>query len=85
MRPPSLSDDAATTLEVLRQQAMDGYRLQSRTALKPEDLFKALRELQSQDLVLIKGPFAPDRIGDIYVSVLPAALQLADFLISSRR
>jgi hypothetical protein len=85
MKPAALTEPAARTLEVLRQRAMDGYSLQSRTALKPDVLYNALRELQGQDLVLIKGPFDPERIGDIYVSVLPGALQLADYLISSRR
>ena len=85
MRAPTLSEEATRTLEVVRQRAMDGYMLRSRTSLEADVLYKALRELQAQDLVSIKGSLAPDSIGDVFVSVPPNALGMADYVISSQR
>jgi hypothetical protein len=81
MRAPNLTEDALKVLQPLRERAMDGYSLRSRTGLTPDQLAQALLELRSQDLIIIKGELIPDRIGEAYVYVPPDALGYADVLL----
>jgi hypothetical protein len=85
MRAPNLSENALKVLQPLRERAMDGYSLQSRTGLTPDELATALQELRSQELIIVKGELIPDRIGDAYCYVPPDALGYADVLLGRIR
>jgi hypothetical protein len=64
---------------------MDGYTLGSRSGLPLDKLAAALRELRAQDLVIIKGDFSADKVGEAYIYVPPDALGYADMVLGRAR
>lgn len=79
----TLSGGAARILRVLRERAMDGYTLMSRTSLQGEEFEKALNELIKLSLVNVKGEAYGPAIGEAYLWVPPDAKRYADFLLSN--
>lgn len=78
---PQVSDDALKVLLALRESAAEGYGLMSKTQLSPDALIKALRELQNQGIIFVKGELEPARVGDAYASVRPSARGFADMIV----
>lgn len=76
-----LDGDDLKVLGALREQAMDGYTLQSKTNLKGEELGAPLRKLVGQALVKVSGDLTPDRIGESFFSVPIDAVGYADSLL----
>jgi len=85
MQPPTLSDDALKVLRAVRDRALDGYNLMSKTGLDPQKLYQAISQLVAEDLVSIRGDLNPDLIGDVYLVVPPTAFGYADLLLGQLR
>lgn len=67
---PNFSPEALRVLDVLGEEAADGYTVMSKAGLTPEQLVSALKEIPPS-LVMVKGQLIPDRVGDAYL-VLPS-------------
>jgi hypothetical protein len=76
----SFSELALRVLNVLSEQASDGYTVMSKAKLTPEQLVEALREIPP-DLLTVKGELIPDRIGDAYLVLPPYARAYANSLV----
>jgi predicted transcriptional regulator len=81
----TLDDDSAAVLRALRERAMDGYTLLSKTSLDPEKLNKALQELQSAGIVMVKGELSANNVGDAYLYVPTDQKGYVDMLIGNFR
>lgn len=85
---PTLSENALRILHELRERAMDGYTVMSRTRLSQEELREALKEfsqLSGPPLVKVKGDASGPAVGAAYLWVPPDAKGDADFLLGNRR
>lgn len=86
MTPVMESNDpkerALRVVSVLRDSAMDGYRLMSRTSLDEDSLVATLLDLQS--IIGVKGELSRDKVGAAYLFVRPDARQMADMMLASR-
>jgi len=76
------TDQALRVLDVLGEQAGDGYTVMSKAGLKPDELVRALKEIP-QDLVMVKGEPIPDRVGEAYLVLQPNARAYANSLVRS--
>ena len=76
------SAEALRVLDVLGEQACDGYTAMSRAGLTPQQLVDALKEIPT-DLVTVKGELIPDRVGDAYLVLQPNARAYANSLVRS--
>jgi hypothetical protein len=85
MQPPVMSDDALKILRALRERALDGYSLMSKTGLGPQKLYEGVRELVAENVVNLKGDLNPDLIGEAYLVVPPTAFGYADLLLGQFR
>ncbi len=68
-------------LRAVRDRALDGYSLLSKTGLAPVQLVDALVALQSKGLVIVKGELAPNAVGDSIIAVPPDAIGDVDNLL----
>jgi len=75
-------DTKLRVVSVLRDSAMDGYRLMSRTGLDEEALSAVLLELQS--VIGVKGELSAKKVGEAYLYVRPEARDMADMMLASR-
>ncbi len=80
MAGPSLTNEALKVLLALRDSALDGYSLLSKTGLQRNTLVTALSELLARNIVIVKGELEKDRVGDVYVSVRPSARGYTEML-----
>lgn len=80
--PIDPKERALRVVSVLRNSAMDGYRLMSRTELDEAALIQTLLELQS--IVGVKGELTPEKVGTAYLFVRPEARDMADMMLASR-
>lgn len=78
---PTLSEDAFKILRPLRERAMDGYSLMSRTGLDQQKLYEGIRELVTLDVVKLKGDLNPEFIGEAYLAVPPTVFGYVDMLL----
>ena len=69
---PELSPEAKRVLYVVSGEASDGYALQRKTGLDPEELVHALKELLVESTIQIEGGLDAGRIGRTYVWVPPS-------------
>ncbi len=79
--PPQVSDDALAVLRGVSERAMDGYMLQSLTGLDPQKLGTAVRELEQQGLVVVKGQSSTSAVSEAYVYVPPSVRQRVAYLL----
>ncbi len=82
---PTLSDEASKILRALRDRALDGYSLMSKTGLGPEQLYEGIRELVALDVVSLKGDLNPELIGEAYLVVPPTVFGYVDMLLGQVR
>ena len=75
-------DPKLRVISVLRDSAMDGYRLMSRTGLDEGTLSAVLLELQS--IIGVKGELSTKKVGEAYLYVRPEARDMADMMLASR-
>jgi hypothetical protein len=73
-----LHADARPVLEVIRDQALDGYALMSRTGLGFDQLKAAVTALVRSKLVAVTGSLDRERFGDSMFSVPIDAVGDAD-------
>jgi DNA-binding IclR family transcriptional regulator len=85
MQAPTLSDEALKVLRALRERALDGYSLMSKTGLDRTKLYEGIRELVGLDLVNLKGDLNPELIGEAYLVVPPSVFGYADMLLGQLR
>lgn len=85
MQTPTLSDEALKVLRALRERALDGYSLMSKTGLDRTKLYEGIRELVGLDLVNLKGDLNPELIGEAYLVVPPSVFGYADMLLGQLR
>ena len=85
MQLPVLSDEALKVLRALRERALDGYSLMSRTGLDRTQLYEGIRELVGLDLVNLNGDLNPELIGEAYLVVPPTVFGYADMLLGQLR
>jgi len=78
-----VSDAKLRIVGVLRDSAMDGYRLMSRTGLDEDTLSAILLELQS--IIGVKGELSAKKVGEAYLYVRPEARDMADMMLASRQ
>jgi hypothetical protein len=81
----TLDDDSAAVLRALRERAMDGYSLLSRTGLDPVKLINALQQLQSVGVVSVKGELNASNVGDAYLFVPTDQKGYVDALLGTFR
>ena len=63
--PQKFSPEALRVLDVLGEQASDGYTVMSKARLTPEQLVSALKEIPT-NLVMVKGELIPDRAKEAF-------------------
>ncbi len=80
--PQKFSPEALRVLDVLGEQASDGYTVMSKARLTPEQLVSALKEIPT-NLVMVKGELIPDRVGEAYLVLPPNARAYANSLVRS--
>jgi len=78
---PILSATALRLLSEIVREAGDGYTLMSRSGLKGPEFEKAVGELLSRSLILVKGDTSGDRLGESYFYVPLGAQGRADYLL----
>ena len=76
-----LSEGALAVLREVVGRPMDGYTVMSRTRLTPDDLVKALHELDRYSLIQVIGEKRAPDVGEAYVWVSPDVKGYADFLL----
>jgi hypothetical protein len=81
MAAPDVQEHALRVVRVLRESAMDGYRLMARTGLQPGDLVTAVASIPS--VIGVKGELIDSRIGEAYLFVLPNAMGVADLMVKN--
>jgi hypothetical protein len=74
---PELTPQAKRILHVVNKEASDGYALQSRTGLNPDELVNGLKELLADSIIQIEGGLDPERIGRTYIWVPPSRKRYA--------
>ncbi len=72
-----LSPKAKHILYVVNKEASDGYALQSKTGLNPNELVDGLKELLADRIIQIEGGLDPERIGRTYIWVPPSRKRYA--------
>ena len=82
---PTLSDEATKILHALRERALDGYSLMSRTGLDRQKLYEGIRELVGLDVVSFRGDLNPELIGEAYLIVPPTVFGYVDMLLGQVR
>ena len=82
---PPISDDASKVLRALRERALDGYSLMSKTGLDRQKLYEGIRELVALDVVNLKGDLNPELIGEAYLVVPPTVFGYVDMLLGQVR
>jgi hypothetical protein len=76
-----VQQNALKVVRVLRESAMDGYKLMDRTGLAAGDLVSAVSSIPT--VVGVKGQLIADRIGEAYLFVLPNALGVAEMMVKN--
>ena len=70
---PALSEQAMKLLSEITRESGDGYTLMSRTGLNRADFQAAVKQLQEQGVIEVKGDTSVKRVGEAYFYVpLPA-------------
>jgi hypothetical protein len=82
MQQQKFSPQALRVLDVLSEQASDGYTVMSKAGLTADQLVQALKEIPT-DLLIIKGELIPDRVGEAYLVLPPNARAYANSLVRS--
>jgi hypothetical protein len=85
MEPPPLSTPAKRVLSVLRESAMDGYVLLSKSGVTTAELSEAALELIDRGLIVIKGEPTSERVLESYMYVPPNAIGYVDVLLGRVR
>ena len=81
MAEQDVQQDALLVVQALRQSAMDGYRLMSRTGLDAKRLIVAVASIPS--IVSVKGELVETRIGEAYFFVMPNLLSTAEMMVKN--
>lgn len=76
-------EQISRVLVALREQAMDGYMLMSRTGLTEEELATVIRYLTTIGVVTIKGESTAKEIGRAYVWIPPSIRGKAEALFDT--
>jgi hypothetical protein len=80
----TFSPEALRVLDVLGDQASDGYTVMRKAGLTPEALVSALKEIP-QDLLIVKGELIPDLVGEAYLVLPSNARAYANTLVRSSK
>ncbi len=80
-----LTDTATRVLSALRESAMDGYTLLSKSGVSTTELSAAARELLGRGAIEIRGDVNPERVRESYMYVPPNAIGYVDYLLGRIR
>jgi len=80
-----ITPESLKVLAALRDQAMNGYLLLSKSGLDRDVLETSLRTLTSQALVRVAGDVTAERLGESYFSISREALNYVDQLLGRIR
>ena len=77
---PQVTENELKVLRAVRESAMDGYSLQSRTGLDAQTLVDTLLKLRS--MITVKVELLKERVGEAYVALPPSARGLVDMMLA---
>jgi len=78
---PILSEQATRLLSEIARESGDGYTLMSRTGLNATEFQAAVKQLQDQGVIEVKGDTSTSRVGEAYFYVPLPAQGKVDFLL----
>ena len=72
-----MTDQAINVLNVVGREAADGYTVQKKAGLSPQELVSAVKELLKESVIQVEGDLDISTIGRAYIWVPPNRKALA--------